>query len=129
MHVADMTLPIDAPFAESQYTSRQLTVDGRVVGVVHHPRRRSGQRKGLLGRQGLAAATALLLDEPLVHMIGMRFALDLVLLKKDGTIVAVYEAVKPGLRMRGHWRARRTLEIAAGQAAACGMRVGARVNI
>jgi uncharacterized membrane protein (UPF0127 family) len=116
-------------FDAQDYERLLLSADGRqLTDRAYRPRRRAGERRGLLGRDQLADRTVLVLSEPLVHMIGMRFALDLVFVSRRGTIVAVHRNVRPGLRMRGHWRARRTLEMAAGQAEALGLHVGRKLT-
>lgn len=50
-----------------------------------------------------------------VHTFGMRFALDLVWLGRDGAIVRVDRAIGPRA-MRTAWRARSVVEVGAGRA-------------
>lgn len=68
---------------------------------------------GLLGRDGLGIREGLWLPVRSVHTIGMRFALDLVWLGRDGRVVRIDEAVCPG-RVRTCLRARGVVEVAAG---------------
>lgn len=50
-----------------------------------------------------------------VHTLGMRFALDLIWLARDGTVVRVDREVRSG-RMRTALRARSVVEVPAGRA-------------
>lgn len=68
---------------------------------------------GLAGLGGLPHGTALLLPGTRsVHTFGMRFALDLIWLGRDGGVVRVDWAVSPG-RLRGCRAACAVLEVAA----------------
>jgi len=93
-------------------------------------RARTGRarRRGLLGRDSLPGGRGLLLGEGVVHMAGMRFALDLVFLDRRRRVIKVAENVRPGLRLRGSVRARWTLEMAAGGAQQAGLRAGRRLD-
>jgi uncharacterized membrane protein (UPF0127 family) len=75
-------------------------------------------------RRGLAGLDAIGPDEGLrihrtrsVHTVGMRFAIDLVWLDGDGSVVRVDREVPPR-RMRTCRRARSVVEVAAGRAEA-----------
>lgn len=88
--------------------------DGQTIRVWLAATRRERMR-GLLGRDGLPRGECLLLDPcGAIHTIGMRFALDLVFLDADGRVVGVRRDVRPGRMAWGGWRARTTLEAAAG---------------
>lgn len=70
--------------------------------------------RGLLGRKSLGPEEALLLMPcAAIHTFGMRFAIDVVFLDRDGTIQALRSQLKPGecLRSRGAYG---TLEWAQG---------------
>jgi uncharacterized protein len=89
---------------------------------------RAGQRRnarGLLGRSGLDEDEGLLLSDATgtIHMFFMRFPIDAVFLTRDLRVVRVVEGLRPW-RVAHARGARRILEIAAGQAAARGIRVG-----
>ena len=80
--------------------------------------------RGLLGRAPLQAAQGmLLLSCRLTHTFGMTYPLDLVYLARDGRVLKVTSALAVR-RMDGHWRAHSVLEMAAGQAGACGIVAG-----
>jgi hypothetical protein len=92
---------------------RRVLSDGRVVieAATHRSRRR-----GLARLDALAPTDALHIPQcPSVHTFGMRFALDLIWLAKDGRVVRVDRAV-PRARMRLCLRARSVIETVAGEA-------------
>ena len=81
--------------------------------------------RGLLGRTGLAEGEGLLIEPcRAVHMSGMKFAIDVAFLGRDGAVVAVYPGLAPGARTAWHRGARRALELPAGTLAATGTREG-----
>lgn len=93
---------------------------GRAAQTVHAAER----MRGLLGRDRLDDDEALWIAPcNAVHTFGMRMAIDIVLLARDGAVLAVHGDVRPG-RFRMHWRARTVVELAAGRAAALGLRAG-----
>lgn len=97
--------------------SRVLTARGRFARAV-----------GLLGRWRLDEGEALWIAPSRgVHTFGMRFAIDLVALDRDGVVVDCVERLRP---WRVRWPRRRTagvLELAAGAVARSGTRVGHRL--
>jgi uncharacterized protein len=71
--------------------------------------------RGLQGRPALAAGEGLLLRPcRAVHMLGMRFSLDVAFLDRRGTVVAGYSRLAPGGRTRWHRAAADALELPAG---------------
>lgn len=57
---------------------------------------RQSRRRGLLGRQGLAEAAAMLLAPcAAVHTVGMRFAIDVVFVDRQGYAVKVVRGLRP----------------------------------
>lgn len=52
-----------------------------------------------------------------IHMIGVRFALDIVFLDRDLRVLAVHHRVRPGFRTRSHTGATSVLELRAGRIA------------
>jgi uncharacterized membrane protein (UPF0127 family) len=80
--------------------------------------------RGLLGRRGLASDEGMLLrPTPSVMTFFMRFPIDVVFLDRDGVVLAVRPEVRPW-RAVSCRRARSTLELRAGEAAARGLRSG-----
>jgi uncharacterized membrane protein (UPF0127 family) len=83
---------------------------------VHVARRLSERRRGLARVEDLDPRHALLLEPcRAVHTFGMRFALDLIWLARDGAVVRVDRAV-PARRHRLCLRARSVVETRAGEA-------------
>jgi hypothetical protein len=72
------------------------------------------RRRGLSRLDSLPADHALRIRTVSVHTFGMRFALDLIWLDKQGTVVRVDRDVPPK-RARACWRARSVVETLAGQ--------------
>jgi uncharacterized membrane protein (UPF0127 family) len=63
-----------------------------------------------------------------VHMFFMRFALDIVFCDRELSVVGVAASLRPW-RMAGAPGAKRTLELAAGEAARRGVEVGTRLRL
>jgi uncharacterized membrane protein (UPF0127 family) len=77
---------------------------------------RPARRTGLLGRQSLAAASALILRPCFaVHTISMKFAIDVVFVNREGVVVKVARNLSPG-RMAAAWTAHAAIELGAGGA-------------
>lgn len=89
----------------------------------------SDRRRGLLGRDGLAAGHALVIAPTFaVHTFGMRFAIDLLFVSRDGRVVKVCRAV-PRRRLAGAFGAFAVVELAAGQVEASDTRVGDSIEV
>lgn len=83
------------------------------------------RKQGLLGRDGLLPGEGLwLVPCEWVHMFGMRFAIDLVVLNAHDGVVGVQENVKPGWIGKLFWGAHSTLELPTGTVKATGTRKG-----
>ena len=86
------------------------------------------RKRGLLGRTGLEPGTGLwLVPCEWVHMFGMKFAIDIVVLDKHNVVVGVQEGLKPGWIGRIFWGAHSTLELPVGTIRATGTTKGDRV--
>jgi uncharacterized membrane protein (UPF0127 family) len=86
------------------------------------------RKRGLLGRTGLDAGTGIwLVPCEWVHMFGMKFAIDIVVLDKNGVVVGVQEALRPGWIGKLFWRAHSTLELPVGTIRASGTAKGDRI--
>ena len=71
--------------------------------------------KGLLGRDGLPEGEVYVFPQcGSVHTFGMRFAIDVVFLDRDGTVLSVHENVRPGRMVFGGWKAAATVEAQTG---------------
>ena len=92
------------------------TTRGRALGARIRVADRFWTRlRGLLGAAPLADGEGLLLAPcRSVHMLGMRFPLDVAFLGPDGAVVATYHGLRPGARSGWHRDARTALELPAG---------------
>jgi uncharacterized membrane protein (UPF0127 family) len=71
--------------------------------------------RGLSGRANLDPGEGLLLKPcRAVHMMGMKFPLDVAFLDGGNRVIARYERLSPGARTRWHRAARAALELPAG---------------
>jgi uncharacterized membrane protein (UPF0127 family) len=109
----------------------------RLLRVVNtRLQRELGARVGLANRfltrlRGMLARPALLPGEGLllspcssIHMLGMRYPVDVAFLDRTGAVVAIYPSVQPGLTARGHRNAAHALELPAGALQESGTVVG-----
>jgi len=79
-----------------------------------HARHFFSRLRGLLGKSGLAKNEGLLITPcNQVHTLGMRFAIDVVFLDKQGCVLRCVSNLKPN-RLAAASGARHTLELAAG---------------
>ncbi len=87
--------------------------------------------RGLLDSDDLAAGEALVISPcTSIHMVGMRFPIDVLFVKKDGTVVRAIEHMKPGLRFtRIYFTARHCVELPVGAIAASGTQQGDRLDL
>lgn len=82
------------------------------------------RRTGLLGRAALADGHALVIAPSQgIHTIGMRFAIDVIGVARDGRVVSIAADVKPW-RVAVSWRADAIVEMAAGRCAQVGLQAG-----
>jgi uncharacterized protein len=85
--------------------------------------------KGLLGRTSLEPGGGMLMrPAPSVHMWFMRFAIDVVFLDRQNTIVGIAHTLRPW-RMAGARRAHAALELPAGTAERLGLVKGQVLTI
>jgi uncharacterized membrane protein (UPF0127 family) len=85
--------------------------------------------RGLLGRRRLSPdAGLLLLPTGSIHTWFMRFPIDAVFLDGDLRVLGVAAELRPW-RLAGRRGARAVLELAAGEAARCGIEPGDRLNL
>lgn len=88
---------------------------------------RRARRRGLLGRDGLAAGSAFVLAPCwAVHTIGMGFPIDVVFVDEDGLVVKIVEQMT-GWRMAWAPAASITIELWAGGVRAVDVHVGDRL--
>ena len=83
---------------------------------------------GLMFRRKLPAATGLLLAPcNSVHMCFMRFAIDVIYLDKEYNILKVVKNLKPWIGLSMCNKAWAALEMKAGEAERCGLKVGTQL--
>ncbi len=101
-----------------------------VLGTrIGHARHWWQRLRGLLGRKSLGDGEGLLLEPcRAVHMLGMRFPLDVAFVDRNGEVVAVYAGLAAGRRTGYHRRARAALELPAGTLASTGTVPGDRLT-
>jgi hypothetical protein len=105
-------MPVDL---DERFSGLPRTEHGDGLVVIQARTHRS-RRRGLARLGALPPDYALHIPQtPSVHTFGMRFSLDLIWLRKDGTIARIDRAVPPG-RMRFCAGARSVIETVAGQA-------------
>jgi uncharacterized protein len=102
--------------------------DGTVVCErVHVASSPFARARGLLGRSRLAPTEGLLIRRTRgIHTHFMRFAIDVLFIDGDGTVVKLMQDLKPW-RASSCRRGRDVVELAAGSAARVALRVGDRV--
>jgi uncharacterized protein len=105
--------------------ARVRTADGTVVCErCEIPESAFGRARGLLGRDGLEPEHGMLIDRAgSVHMFFMRFAIDVVFLARDRTVVGVRHRLAPW-RVAAARHAVASLELPAGRAAEVGVERG-----
>lgn len=85
--------------------------------------------RGLLGRTGFEPGEGLwLVPCEWVHMFGMKFAIDTVVLDRTDRVVGVQESLKPGWIGKLFWGAHSTLELPVGTLRATGTARGDRIE-
>jgi uncharacterized membrane protein (UPF0127 family) len=108
--------------------ARNLTRGTTLAEQVDTAGTSDSRTRGLLGRDGLAPGTGLWLAPcEWVHMFGMRFAIDIVVLNKDDVVVGVQEDLRPNRVGRLFWGAHSTLELPVGTVRASGTVKGDRI--
>ena len=81
--------------------------------------------RGLLGRDGLESGDGLVIEPcTSIHMWGMRFALDVVHLDKQGKVLRLLPNIKPGALGPYLWRSHTAVELPVGTIAASGTEQG-----
>lgn len=105
--------------------ARVRTAEGAVLCErCEMPKSSFARMRGLLGRDGLAPGSGMLIDAaPSVHMFFMRFPIDVVFLDRDWRVVGIRHGLRPW-RVAGARRAVAALELPAGTAAGAGIAEG-----
>jgi len=81
--------------------------------------------RGLLGRSGLAAGSALVIEPcTSIHTFFMKFEIDAVFLDRRGRVVRALPGLRPWRATRFHLRAEQVVELPAGTLERTGTREG-----
>lgn len=90
---------------------------------------RRARRQGLLGRDSMDAANALILRPCFsIHTAFMKFPIDAIFVNRDGVVVRVARNLGPW-RMAVGFRAHAVIELAAGVLDTCDIQVGDRLYL
>lgn len=120
------------PLLKRSVATVALCVEGRetpLATTVETAFDSASRKKGLLGRDGLADGTALVIAPcSAVHTFAMRFPIDVIFAQRDGRIVKMRQAM-PVSRVSGAIRAFAVIEMAAGTIAREALKVGDRLAI
>lgn len=103
-----------------------LTVDGEPVAEVEVARSLAARSRGLLGRDGVATGLVLT-PASSVHTFGMRFAIDVAYVARDGRVLALHTMV-PGRMGLPRLRSRWVLETQARRMGEWGIRAGSHLD-
>jgi uncharacterized protein len=87
------------------------------------------RKKGLMGRESMAAGSALVIaPSNSVHTFFMRFPIDLLFVRRDGEVLKVRHSVQPW-RLSGSLRAFAVVELPAGAAQMAEVSAGDRLVV
>jgi len=106
----------------------RLRCDGRVVAPLAVAESARSRRRGLLGTSGVDGALWITRC-PSVHMMGMRYPIDVAVLDRGGIVLLRATLPAPFGLTRPRLRAASTVEAAAGAMTAWGVEVGSRLEI
>jgi len=103
---------------------------GRVLAHTIIPAFESAsRRKGLLGRESLADGAAMIIaPSNAIHTFGMRFPIDVVFVRRNGTVVKIREQVLPWRASMAHL-AYAVIELPAGSVARAQLKVGDALGV
>lgn len=122
-----LALLLRDPAANHRLTN--VRTAGPIATTVEPALDSSSRKRGLLGRTGLAPGHALVIaPSNLVHTFFMRFPIDIVFARRDGTVVKIRRSV-PARRITGALRAFAVIEMAAGALQNVDLRVGDRLEL
>jgi len=120
------------PLLQRSGTTSALCVEGRetpLATTIETAFDSASRKKGLLGRDRLAEGTALVIAPcSAVHTFAMRFPIDVIFARRDGSIVKIRQAM-PVSRVTGAIRAFAVIEMAAGTTERAAVRVGDRLVV
>ena len=95
----------------------RIQKNGETLVSAWHAKSYFARLRGLLGRTISQDGGLLLTPCSAIHTIGMRYAIDAIYLDRQGRVLRIDEAVKPGAVCPPQRGARHVLELPAGDAA------------
>lgn len=121
----------DTPTAANGSEHPAVLLNGhRVVRHLEVADTMASRMVGLLGRRGIEQGGGLWITPcSSIHMLFMRFAIDVVFLDRDHQVVRVHEDVRPWRFARGGRHAHSVLELPQGTIAFHNVRVGERLQL
>lgn len=104
-----------------------VTDDDRVLASAELAHDRAARRRGLLAREHFTGAMVL---RPCrwIHTLGMRFAIDVAFLDRDGVVIKTMRMQRGRIGIPV-WRAYSAIEAEAGAFSRWGLRVGDRLEV
>jgi len=118
------------PLLDGQTATVSLVIErtgGVLAGHVEPAFTSKARNRGLLGRDALPPNTALVIaPSNSIHTFFMRFPIDIIYVDREGGVLKIRTAVKPG-RISGCLRAFAAIEMGAGSAGLADLRVGDRL--
>jgi uncharacterized protein len=120
------------PLLKRSAAATALCVEGRetpLATTIETAFDSASRKRGLLGREGLADGTALVIAPcSAVHTFAMRFPIDVIFAGRDGRIIKMRQAM-PVSRVSGALRAFAVIEMAAGTIERAALRLGDRLVV
>jgi uncharacterized protein len=128
-HFEHIAIAAAALRARPDHARLVLADSGRLLAEVRIARRFWSRFVGLLGRRSLGEGQGLLfVPGGSIHTLGMRFAIDVIFLDAQMTVVRVSANVRPWCLALAPRGTRYVLELPAHSAAACDLVPGQAVN-
>ncbi|MCP4867520.1 MAG: DUF192 domain-containing protein [Proteobacteria bacterium] len=105
---------------------RNVTRDTTIAEAEVWARTVAERTKGLLDHDSLAAGEALVIAPcTSIHMVGMKFPIDVLFVNKHRRVIRAIEGIKPGLSFtRIYFTAKQCIELPVGAIASSGTQVG-----
>ena len=120
---------LDPPDEPSAGALRNTANGDMVAETLEFALSRSARRRGLLGRDSLAAGRGMLIAPcSSIHTWFMRFPIDVIFVRRDGLVVKVCRRVAPWRMVMG-WSAYATVELPIGAIDRSAVAVGHRLEL
>ena len=99
---------------QAPWTLKNLRTGAVIAGRLEAAFDSKTRRRGLLGRQGLPAGSAMIIAPcSSIHTFFMKFPIDVVFAGRDGRVVKVYDEL-PAWRVGFGWKSFAAIELPAG---------------